>query len=148
MPTVTVNKAELYKRLEREYTTEEFDELCFTFGIELDEDVRSPNFPELIDQTTEDVLAARAKNLPTPPPQLKIEIPANRYDLLCIEGIAKALRVFLQLEKTTHYTLSSPAKMEELHVDASVSGATYETNDRPPRSGPLQLRLSSAWRGL
>lgn len=67
------------------------------------------------------MLAARAKNLPTPPPQLKIEIPANRYDLLCVEGIAKALRVFLGLEKTTHYTLSSPAKMEELYVEASVS---------------------------
>ncbi|KAI9634529.1 putative phenylalanyl-tRNA synthetase beta chain [Dioszegia hungarica] len=109
MPTITVDKAELYKRLEREYSTEEFDELCFTFGVELDED------------TTKDVLAARAKNLPTPPPQLKIEIPANRYDLLCVEGIAKALRVFLGLEKTTHYTLSSPAKMEELYVEASTS---------------------------
>jgi phenylalanyl-tRNA synthetase beta chain len=40
MPTITVDKAELYKRLEREYSTEEFDELCFTFGVELDEDVR------------------------------------------------------------------------------------------------------------
>lgn len=25
----------------------------------------------------------------------KIDIPANRYDLLCIEGLARALRVFL-----------------------------------------------------
>ena len=39
MPTITVNKAELYRRLEKEYTTHEFDELCFDFGIELDEDV-------------------------------------------------------------------------------------------------------------
>lgn len=25
----------------------------------------------------------------------KIDIPANRYDLLCIEGLARALRIFL-----------------------------------------------------
>ena len=28
----------------------------------------------------------------------KIEIPANRYDLLCIEGLSRALRVFLGKE--------------------------------------------------
>ncbi len=28
----------------------------------------------------------------------KIEIPANRYDLLCIEGIARALRIFKGLQ--------------------------------------------------
>lgn len=39
MPTITVPKAELYRRLEREYTTEEFDHVCFEFGIELDDDV-------------------------------------------------------------------------------------------------------------
>lgn len=26
----------------------------------------------------------------------KIEVPANRYDLLCLEGIATALRSYLQ----------------------------------------------------
>ena len=29
----------------------------------------------------------------------KIEIPANRYDLLCVEGLVKALRIFLGLDK-------------------------------------------------
>lgn len=38
MPTIPVDKADLYKLLGREYTTEEFDELCFDFGLELDED--------------------------------------------------------------------------------------------------------------
>lgn len=32
MPTITVDKAQLYEALGREYTTEEFDELCFEFG--------------------------------------------------------------------------------------------------------------------
>lgn len=38
MPTIAVDKAVLFKALEKEYTTEEFDELCFEFGIELDDD--------------------------------------------------------------------------------------------------------------
>ncbi|GFZ43294.1 Phenylalanine--tRNA ligase beta subunit, partial [Saitozyma sp. JCM 24511] len=108
-PTITVDKAELYRRLEREYTTEQFDELCFDFGIELDED------------TTEDVLAAQAEGLPTPPPQLKIEIPANRYDILCLEGLARALRVFLQKDKPPHYTLSVPSRIQEVYVEPSTS---------------------------
>ena len=29
----------------------------------------------------------------------KIDVPANRYDLLCIEGISRALRIFLEKEK-------------------------------------------------
>ena len=33
MPTVTVDKAGLYEALGQTYTTEEFDELCFEFGI-------------------------------------------------------------------------------------------------------------------
>jgi phenylalanyl-tRNA synthetase beta chain len=71
-------------------------------------------------QTTEEVEAARAKGLPTPPPQLKVEIPANRYDLLCLEGLARALRVFLELEPAPKYTLSVPEKMQEVYVEASV----------------------------
>lgn len=39
MPTIAVDKAALFEALGQDYTTEEFDELCFDFGIELDEDV-------------------------------------------------------------------------------------------------------------
>ncbi|WVF70653.1 phenylalanine-tRNA ligase, beta subunit [Kwoniella sp. CBS 6097] len=109
MPTITVDKAELYRRLEKEYTTQEFDELCFDFGIELDED------------TTKDVEEARAKGLPTPPPQLKIEIPANRYDLLCLEGLSRSLRIFLQKEQPPTFTLSVPEKIQEVYVESSTS---------------------------
>jgi phenylalanyl-tRNA synthetase beta chain len=91
MPTVSVDKYALFKELGRDYTTEEFDELCFEFGIELDED------------TTDQ---ARADN---EPPQLKIDIPANRYDLLCFEGIALMLNVFLGRKPFPNYRLVQPA---------------------------------------
>ncbi|KAH7135617.1 hypothetical protein B0J11DRAFT_564932 [Dendryphion nanum] len=96
MPTISVDKAALYKELEREYTTEEFDELCFEFGIELDEDTSQSKKPEDLAQ----------------PPQLKIEIPANRYDMLCFEGIALNLRVFLEKQKLPKWTVTPPASGE------------------------------------
>lgn len=99
MPTIAVDKAALYKELGRDYTTEEFDELCFEFGIELDEDTSQSTKPE--DQAQ--------------PPQLKIEIPANRYDMLCFEGIAMNLKVFLEQQKLPKWTLTAP-KDGELQV--------------------------------
>ena len=36
----------------------------------------------------------------------KIDIPANRYDMLCLEGIARALNVFLGREQPPRYTLA------------------------------------------
>ncbi|CDZ98765.1 phenylalanyl-trna synthetase subunit beta [Phaffia rhodozyma] len=109
MPTISVDKAELYKRLEKEYTQVEFDQLCFDFGIELDED------------TTEEVAAAKKAGLPTEEPVLKIEIPANRYDLLCIEGLARALRIFLNLQSPPDYKLSTPSSLLEVTISSSTS---------------------------
>ncbi|KZP32932.1 phenylalanyl-tRNA synthetase subunit beta [Athelia psychrophila] len=97
MPTIAVDKADLWERLGQTYSTEEFDKLCFEFGVELDED------------TTEEVEAAIKKGLPADRPQLKIEIPANRYDLLCIEGISRALRIFLGKDQPPNYRIVHPA---------------------------------------
>lgn len=102
MPTIAVDKASLYKELGREYTTEEFDELCFEFGIELDEDTTDQPRP-IVDGVQE-------------PAQLKIEIPANRYDMLCFEGIALNLKVFLQRTKLPNFTLKAPAQLQTLTV--------------------------------
>jgi phenylalanyl-tRNA synthetase beta chain len=111
MPTIAVDKAALLKALEKEYTTEEFDELCFEFGLELDEDTSQSTKPEDLAQ----------------PAQLKIEIPANRYDMLCFEGIAMNLRVFLQKEKLPKWSLTSPAsgELETLTIKEEVWHAYY-----------------------
>ncbi|BGP40852.1 phenylalanine--tRNA ligase subunit beta [Rhodotorula kratochvilovae] len=97
MPTVTVDRVEFFRRLGRDYTTKEFDELLFQYGLELDEDTLSdPDHPA------------------GEPHQLKIEIPANRYDLLCIEGIARALKLYLkpELGVPTYALRPAPAGME------------------------------------
>ena len=45
----------------------------------------------------------------------------RRYDLLCIEGISRALRIFLGLDKPPQYKLVHPAGGEANLVTATVS---------------------------
>ncbi|PGH32457.1 phenylalanine-tRNA ligase, beta subunit [[Emmonsia] crescens] len=118
MPTIAVDKAALFKELGREYTTEEFDELCFEFGLELDEDTENSERPFV--------------NGKQEPPQLKIEVPANRYDLLCIEGIALMLNIFRDRTPSPKYRLVTPpngelekivVKEETMKIRPYISGA-------------------------
>lgn len=91
MPTVIVNREALFKAIGQNFTDEEFDNLCFEFGIELDE-VTSEKEMFQNEQNKE------GEHLSTDV-LYKIEVGANRYDLLCLEGLALALRVFLQKQK-------------------------------------------------
>ncbi|KAH9977938.1 phenylalanyl-tRNA synthetase [Lactifluus volemus] len=122
MPTVSIDKEDLWERLGHKYSSEEFDKLCFEFGIELDED------------TTEEVEAAIKQGLPAERPQLKIEIPANRYDLLCIEGIARALRIFLGKGKAPEYRLVYPPGGEKDIFRVTVA----------PETDPVRPYINSA----
>ncbi|CAI5931250.1 unnamed protein product [Closterium sp. NIES-64] len=82
---------------------EEFDELCFEFGIELD------------DVTTEKAIIRKEKHLTDEVPAedeeviYKIEVPANRYDLLCLEGLARSLRIFLEMDPVPQFKLAAAA---------------------------------------
>nr|ALS04329.1 phenylalanyl-tRNA synthetase beta chain [Acartia pacifica] len=102
MPTISVKRDVLHAGLGKQYTEEEFDELCFEFGLELDEVVIEKN-----DEGKEETV-------------YKIEIGADRYDLLCVEGLVRALLVFQNKIQIPRYTLSKPGKLERLEVDPSV----------------------------
>ncbi|XP_076055698.1 phenylalanine--tRNA ligase beta subunit [Oratosquilla oratoria] len=86
MPTISVDRDLLFKSLGRSYSQDDFEELCFQYGIELDDVVEDPE-----------------KGV-----TYKIEIGANRYDLLCLEGLSQALNVFLGNSKMPRYQLVSP----------------------------------------
>jgi hypothetical protein len=103
MPTVSCVRDDLMAALGKEYTEKEFDELCFEFGIELDE-VTS----EAVMVRKEKGSAAAEKEQASEELIYKIDIPANRYDLLCIEGIARALRVYLGKEAVPVYRTLKP----------------------------------------
>ncbi|KAH7528844.1 hypothetical protein FEM48_Zijuj05G0120900 [Ziziphus jujuba var. spinosa] len=116
MPTVSVGRDRLFAALGRTYTQEEFEELCFSFGIELD------------DVTTEKAIIRKEKHLDEEASEdeeviYKIDVPANRYDLLCLEGLAQALRIFNKEEEIPSYTLAniSREKMIKMHVKPETS---------------------------
>ena len=101
MPTISCNRDDLFELLGQKFTDEEFDQLCFEFGIELDE------------ITSDKIIAVRergdAAGVGVSDDVLyKIDVPANRYDLLCVEGIARALRVFIGFEGPTQYVITTP----------------------------------------
>ena len=74
MPTVSVDPEYLFELIGRKMTQKEFEDLCFEYGIELD-----------------DVVVEDGKEV------YRVEVGANRYDLLCAEGIALCLKSFLNL---------------------------------------------------
>uniref|UniRef100_A0A3Q2ZVE0 Phenylalanine--tRNA ligase beta subunit n=1 Tax=Kryptolebias marmoratus TaxID=37003 RepID=A0A3Q2ZVE0_KRYMA len=98
MPTVGVKRDILFSALGRAYSDEEFDELCFEFGLELDE-ITSEK--EIISKEQGDSKASGASDVIL----YKIDVPANRYDLLCLEGLVRGLNP-LNFGSTNHFWLN------------------------------------------
>ena len=78
----------LFHALGKTFTDKEFDELCFEFGIELDEVVTEVRMKRKQEGNEEREVVV-----------YKIDVPSNRQDLLCLEGIARALRIFMEKEE-------------------------------------------------
>ncbi|XP_038061645.1 phenylalanine--tRNA ligase beta subunit-like [Patiria miniata] len=102
MPTIAVPRDLLFEALGRTYTDEEFEELCFEYGLELDE-ITSEKAMISKEQGAEKAEGASDVVI------YKVDIPANRYDLLCLEGLARALMVFLQKIEHPRYVATPPA---------------------------------------
>ena len=119
MPTVGLNRDDLFERLGKTYTQEEFELLCFEFGVELD-DVTSE--AEAASKMGMDAATIKAKGLSSAV-EYAIDVPANRYDLLCMEGMARALRIFLGLEPTPQFELVEPKKRYTMTVDSDSTNA-------------------------
>ncbi|XP_037324785.2 phenylalanine--tRNA ligase beta subunit [Pungitius pungitius] len=101
MPTVGVKRDLLFTALGRTYTDEEFDELCFEYGLELDE-ITSEK--EIISREQGGSKASGASDVIL----YKIDVPANRYDLLCLEGLVRGLQVFMNKMEAPRYRRVRP----------------------------------------
>jgi len=101
MPTVSVNKELLFKSLNQNYSDKEFDELCFQFGLEVD---------DIVDE----------KDGST---SYKIEVGANRYDLLCLEGISRAINIYLGKCQSPKYSLSATPQNQQQKIIVKPSTA-------------------------
>lgn len=127
MPQVNVVKEELFKYVGQKFSKsqiiflifnfaaadEEFEDLCFEFGLEMEMGDGVEMNMARIDANGNNVDMSKTT-------VYKVEVPANRYDLLCLEGIAVALRCYLNKDKLPTYKLTKPAKMEKVIVKPST----------------------------
>lgn len=107
MPTLSVEKDVLFAHIGRSYSDEAFDELCFEFGVELDE-VTSERDEAIKSSQAGGGLSQKQLERLSAKIVYKIDVPANRYDLLCVEGLSRALRVFLGDMESPVYTIVAP----------------------------------------
>jgi phenylalanyl-tRNA synthetase beta chain len=102
MPTISVNRDLLFEKIGQTFSDKEFDELCFEFGIELDDVVTERTAGSTVDSIV-----------------YKVEIPANRYDMLCVEGLARALAIFLQKIKLPNFVVKTPSDNQILSLSVT-----------------------------
>lgn len=115
MPNVNVLKKELFASIGKTFTDHEFEDLCFQYGVELEigaaaemQMTRNDDNGTAIDISKEIVY--------------KIEVAANRYDLLCIEGISAAFKAYLGLGHAPRYTIKNQSeKLHEIIVKADTA---------------------------
>lgn len=123
MPTLAVAKDYICRLIGRSYTDEEFNDLCFQFGLELD-DITSEKEMFMREQGK----SAKANVAPTEAPAhlseeklYKIDTPANRHDLLTAEGMACALKVFMGAMPLPNYRVLNRANpLYRMTVEKSV----------------------------
>lgn len=112
MPTVGVNRDQLFARLGRTYTQKEFEQLCFDYGLELDE----------VTSEKQQISKQHGKEVEGSEEIIyKIDIPANRYDLLCMEGITRGIGIFTGSHPPVRYTLKEPEVRQTLTIKPSTA---------------------------
>ena len=127
MPTVAVYRDDLFTRLGREYTRDDFDKLCFQFGIELDDVMtESQSAGRSVGAPTSSVKGSASAAAVVDRVLYYIAVPANRYDLLCIEGIARALNVYLE---------RMPVPVSGIHTTREPRSGSRNACSEEPRSG-------------
>lgn len=102
MPTINIKRDLLFDALGKSYTDDEFQTLCFEFGLELDE-VTTEKQMLTKEQGAVEAAASASEEI-----IYRIDIPANRYDLLCLEGLASAILVFQGTRQPKRYQSSAP----------------------------------------
>lgn len=121
MPTVGVFRDLLQAALAPfEVTEESFDELCFEFGLELDDVTSELKMAQAerggeVDEETQKTLSDREI--------YKVDVPANRYDLLCLEGLVRSLQVFKGKMHAPLYKVDPPKPKPQMTITVQASTA-------------------------
>lgn len=94
MPTIRVKKTHFFELLGKSLTDEEIDDISFSYGLESEKD--------------ED------------PEWYRIELPANRYDLLSAEGLSMALAQYLDIKSYPKFAIANPPQLLKMTVSKST----------------------------
>jgi len=100
MPTIAVEKLDFLSRckMSPDTTRDTLDHLFFDLGLELDDEEEE-----------------EGKKI------LKVDIPANRYDLLCMEGLTRAINTFNGATPVRYTLATQPeADLQKIIVSESV----------------------------
>uniref|UniRef100_A0AAR5PQH1 Phenylalanine--tRNA ligase beta subunit n=1 Tax=Dendroctonus ponderosae TaxID=77166 RepID=A0AAR5PQH1_DENPD len=102
MPTIGIKRDLLFQALGKTYTDDEFQKVCFEFGLELDE-VTTEKQMLTKEQGDSQLSAGLSEDV-----IYRVDIPANRYDLLCLEGLVLGLKIFQGIIPPPQYKVIKP----------------------------------------
>ncbi|CAD7928949.1 unnamed protein product [Amoebophrya sp. A25] len=134
MPTLGVFADDLCRSLDIKYSDQdkeikqksekEFNSLCFAYGLELDEVTCEYEMVEKekgVEAAEKARKEAAEKGKDTMRTIWKVDIPANRYDLLCLEGLTRSLQCYRGQMEPVQYTLKRPQKPLQCFVKKEVA---------------------------
>jgi phenylalanyl-tRNA synthetase beta chain len=118
MPVVQVLKTSILALLEEPgMTDQQFDQLCCDFGMELDEITSQKEI------MAKDRGAEAAEGL-SDEVLYKIDVAANRYDLLCMEGLVRSLRIFQGKEQFPVFRVVTPPQDQIVKIRQTKATGT------------------------
>ena len=115
MPNVNVLKKELMEYIGKQFTDDQFIDLCFEFGLEIEIDTAAEfNMTRVDDQGAAIDISKETV--------YKLEVAANRYDLLCLEGFAQAIKAYLGIAPIPKLSVKNqrPGGLERIIVKAET----------------------------
>jgi phenylalanyl-tRNA synthetase beta chain len=115
MPNVNVLKKELMQYIGKQFTDDQFIDLCFEFGLEIEIDTAAEfNMTRVDDQGVAIDISKETV--------YKLEVAANRYDLLCLEGFAQAIKAYLGIAPIPKLLIKNqrPGGLERIIVKAET----------------------------
>ena len=109
MPNVNVLKKELMQYIGKQFTDDQFIDLCFEFGLEIEIDTAAEmNMTRVDDQGNAIDISKETV--------YKLEVAANRYDLLCLEGFAQAIKSYLGIAPIPKLSIKNKGALEKIIV--------------------------------
>ena len=120
MPKINVLKKELFQFIGKEFSKssfsiishiaeEQFEELCFEFGLEVEFGTAGDMNMNRVDDSGNAIDISKEM-------VYCLEVAANRYDLLCLEGAAQSFRSYLGIAPIPRISIKNEGVLHKILV--------------------------------